>query len=146
MESLCSLDSPITGIDGEGNGTMRDLIASCEDMEEDILERIQYEELCTVLWDCVDSLPEKQAEAIRARYKDDLTFKETGERIGTTAAGARQWEAKALRELRKPSRAKHLRPFLPETDRIYSMGISGTGVGAFERTWTSATERAALKL
>ena len=131
MALLCSLDSPITGKDGAEGGTVGDLIASSEDMEGEVLDRVQYEELCAVLWDCVDSLPGKQAETIRARYKDGLTLKETGERIGTTLEAARQWEAKGLRELRKPSRARRLRPFLPEADRIYSMGIRELAWGRF---------------
>lgn len=146
MANLGSLDSPVTGYDGGEDATVSDFVPDNTDLEEDVTERIQQEQLQTVLWDCVNGLPGKQPEVIRARYHEGLTLKEVGERIGTNQEGARQWEAKALRELRKPSKAKRLRPFLPEHNRIYSMGISGTGVGVFERTWTSATERAALRI
>lgn len=56
--------------------------------------------------------------------------------MGVNTESARQWERMALRELRK---------FIEEHNRIFSMGSTGTGVGAFKRTWTSATERAAIE-
>lgn len=145
MARLGSLDSPVTGKEGDEDSTVGDFVRDPLDQIEDMEERIHHEQLRAVLWGCVDELPEKQAEAIRARYQDGLTLQETGKRIGTNKEGARQWEAKGLRELRKPSRAKRLRPFFEEYDRIFSMGSTGTGVRVFERTWTSATERAVLK-
>jgi len=56
----------------------------------------------------------------------------------------RQDEAQAMRELRKPKNYKRLRPFLPENEQIYSMGLVGNGVDRFNRTWTSTTERAVI--
>ena len=105
------------------------------------------EELRAVLWGTVDTLPEKQAETIRMRYQQSRTLKQIGEELGCSVEMARTHERKALRELRKPSRAKKLKPFFPEADRqrIYSRAISGTGLTSFEHSWTSATERAALQ-
>lgn len=142
MARLGSLDKPIKE---EEDGTIGDFVRDPLDQVEAAEERIQQEQLRAVLWGCVDELPEKQAEAIRARYRDGLTLLETGEHLGVNSEGARQLERKGLRELRKPSKRKLLQPFFPEYDRIFSMGTTGTGVGVFERTWTSATERAALK-
>ena len=142
MARLGSLDKPIKE---EDDGTIGDFVRDPSDLMQDAEERIQQEQLRAAIWGCVDELPEKQAEAIRARYRDGLTLKETGERLGVNIEGARQWERKGIRELRKPSKTKRLRPFFPEYDRIFSMGSTGTGVGIFDRTWTSATERAALK-
>lgn len=145
MASIGSLDSPVTGLDGGEDTTLEELTASGENLEEDVLERIQQEQLQAVLWDCVDSLEGQQPEVIRMRYQENMTREQVGQCFGMTPEAARQTEAKALRELRKPRNSDRFRPFLLE-ERIYSMGISGTGVGVFERTWTSATERAALKL
>ena len=99
-----------------------------------------------MLWGCVDELPEKEAEAIRARYRDGLTLKEIGERLGVNTEGARQRERKGLMMLRSTKRSKRLRPFFPEYGRIYSMSTAAVGHGHFERTWTSSTEYAALYL
>ena len=49
---------------------------------------------------------------------------------------------KGLEELRRPEKAARLRPYLDDT---YNRGLRGTGVTAFRRTWTSATERTALE-
>ena len=67
-----------------------------------------------------------------------------GREYDTSGEAVRQIQAKALRELRKPRYSKRLRPFVPEDERIYSMAITGNGVGKFNRTWTSSTERVAL--
>ena len=146
MASIGSLDSPVTGLDGGEDTTLEELTASGENLEEDVLERIQRQQLQAVLWDCVDSLEGQQPEVIRMRYQKDMIRDQVGQCIGVSAGEIRKLEEKAIRELRKPDRADRLRPFLPEAERIYSMGISGTGVESFRRTWTSATERAAMNL
>lgn len=67
-----------------------------------------------------------------------------GREYGTSGEAVRQIQAKALRELRKSRYSKRLRPFLPDADRIYGMALMGNGVGKFNRTWTSSTERVTL--
>lgn len=140
-----SLDVPI-GEDGDCS--LYDLIPGSMDEEEQVesivLEKVQKEELCAVVWPLVDSLTDDQAKTIRARYQDNMTFREIAEDQGVSVEMARQRERQGLRELRKPSKSKLLRPFLPDDDRIYSMGLQGNGVGSFNRTWTSSTERVAL--
>ena len=127
--------------------TAGDLLPGSADVEGDVLDRVEQEELRAVLWGTVDTLPEKQAAAIRMRYQQSRTLKQIGEELGCSVEMARTHERKALRELRKPSRAKKLKPFFPEADRqrIYSRAISGTGLTSFEHSWTSATEREAIK-
>lgn len=139
-----SLDMSV-GEDGEC--TVGDLLPGTADVEGDVLDRVEQEELRAVLCGTVDTLPEKQAAAIRMRYQQSRTLKQIGEELGCSVEMARTHERKALRELRKPSRAKKLKPFFPEADRqrIYSRAISGTGLTSFEHSWTSATERAALQ-
>lgn len=146
MTALASLDSPVTGIDGGEGTTVGDLVSSSEDLEGDVLERLDHERLCSVLWDCVDSLEGQQPDVLRQRYQCGLTLSEIGHKHGTTPEAARQIHAKALRELRKPSISNRLRPFLPEADQIYNMALYGNGVEHFNRTWTSSTERVALKV
>ena len=144
MANLGSLDAPVKGFEEDGV-TMSDGIPSAEDMEWDALDRLQHEQLKAVLWECVDSLPDRQQEVIRKRYQDNMTMAEIGREQGVTLEAIRQHEAKAMRELRKPKHYKRLRPFLPEDERIYSMGLSGNGVDRINVTWTSSTERAALR-
>lgn len=146
MAKIGSLDVPI----GEDEDcSLYELIPGSIDEEEQVesmvLEKVQKEELCAVVWALVDSLTDTQAKTIRARYRDNMTFREIAEDQGVSIDMARQRERQGLRELRKPSKSKLLRPFLPDDNRIYSMGLQGNGVGSFNRTWTSSTERAALR-
>lgn len=142
MVQIGSLDVPVGE---EGDCSMYDLLPSAIDEEEQTIEKIQHEQLCAVLWPLVDSLLGQQPQVIRARYQERRTLADIAKEKGVTLDAIRQQEAKGLRELRKPSKSKLLRPFLPEDDRIYSMGLQGNGVGSFNRTWTSSTERAALR-
>ncbi len=144
--ALVSLDSPVRNADGEEDAALVELVASAGCLEDDVLEGVQQEELCSVLWTCVDDLPGALPEVIRRRYQGGETLRQIGEAIGITTEAVRQQEGKALRELRKPSRAARLLPFFPEAERIYNMGLKGGGAAQFDRTWTSSTERAALRL
>lgn len=146
MSALVSLDSPVTGTDGGENTTAGEMVPSARNLEEEVLERVQQEELSRVLWDCVDSLPDKYPEVIRRRYQGGQSLRQIGEAVGVSTERVRQMEGKALRELRAPSKAKRLRPFLPEADRVYSEALKGGGAAKFGRTWTSSTERVALEL
>lgn len=146
MVALVSLDAPVTGTDGGEDTTAGELVPSAGNLEEEVLERMHQEELRRTIWDCVDSLPDKQPEVIRRRYQGAQSLRQIGEAMGATAAEVRGIEGKAMRELRRPSTMKRLRPFLPEAERIYSMGITGVGANRFNQTWTSSTERAALHL
>lgn len=143
IANMGSLDAPVKGYEEEGL-TMIEGIASGEDMEGDALDRLQHEHLKSVLWECVDSLHGRQPEVIRKRYQDNMTMREIGSVYGVSCEAIRQDEAQAMRELRKPKNSKRLRQFLPEEDRIYSMGLVGNGVDRFNRTWTSSTERAVI--
>lgn len=142
MVQIGSLDVPVGE---EGDCSMYDLLPSAIDEEEQTIEKIQHEQLCAVLWPLVDSLPGPQPQVIRARYQERRTLADIAKEKGVTLDAIRQQEAKGLRELRKPSRSKLLRPFLPDDDRIYSRALQGNGVGNFNRTWTSSTERVALE-
>lgn len=139
MARIESLDVPIGE---EGDGSLYDLLPNSGDEEEDILSKIQHEELCAVLWPTVDSLPERQSETLRARYQQNRTLKDIAQEKKVSLETIRQYEQKGLRELRKTHRQRMLRPFWEE--QIYSMGLKGNGVNKFNTTWTSSTERAAI--
>ena len=145
IAKLGSLDAPVKGFEEEGF-TVGDSVPSGEDMEWNTLDRLQHEQLKAVLWECVDSLQGRQPEVIRKQYQENMTLEAIGKEYGVSREAIRQDQAKALRELRKPKTSKRLKPFLPEDERIFSMGIVGNGAERFNRTWTSSTERAALKV
>jgi RNA polymerase sigma factor (sigma-70 family) len=106
--------------------------------------RIQNEQLKAVLWQEVDNLKPEQSNVLHKYYQGSSTLKECAECIGVSLTRAAQIHKAALRELRKPRHEKKLKPFA--LDYVRSSSIRGTGVGVFNRTWTSSTERTALKL
>ncbi len=146
MTAVKSLDAPIKGAEGEEDTTLGELAASAADPCEELLDRLEQEELCSVLWQCVDSLPGKQPDVIRSRYKDNMTMKQCGQFCRISEAEVRKQQLKALKSLRSGENAKKLRPFLPEDAWIYSGALIGNGVERFNHTWTSSTERVALEL
>ena len=146
MTAVKSLDAPIKGAEGEEDTTLGELAASATDPCEELLDRLEQEELCSILWQCVDGLPGKQPDVIRSRYKDNMTMKQCGQFCGISEAEVRKQQLKALRSLRSGENAKKLRPFLPEDAWIYSSALIGNGVERFNHTWTSSTERVALEL
>lgn len=140
MGHIQSLSTPL-GEDGDLS--LEDVIPDQRDDYAGVLDKVQQEELEAVLWPMVDSLEERQAQTLRARYQEGKTLKEIGEALGCSLEQARRIENQALRLLRRPRYTEQLRPFLDSF--TYSMGIKGTGLQRFRQTWTSATERAALR-
>lgn len=139
-----SIAAPAAGSE-DGSITVGDSIADPADHYEDMLDDIEDRQLKETLWGIVNDLPEQQADVIRARYQENLTMKETATRTGTTIEAARQCERKALREMRKPSKANRLKAFY-DSSYIYNRALYGNGTAEFNRTWTSSTERVALDL
>ena len=141
LDKMGSLDVPV----GENEeSTLCDVVACPDCSENEILDKIQAEQLKTVIWTLVDDLPGMAPEVLRARFQEDLTLKETAARVGTTIEAVRQWQSKGLRELRKPFRSNELKPFIWD-DYVYNQALRGNGAEHFNRTWTSSTERIALE-
>ena len=141
MNTSASLNEQVSE---ESNYTFEDSLQDFNtNIEESVLDEVQGEQLRNTIWSLVDSLNEKQAVTLRARYQENLTLKECGERLGVTSERARQYQENGLKELRKPSKARQLKPFL--YDRIESISLHGS-VSSFKNTGSSSTERAILKM
>lgn len=142
MANVISLDAPLAS-DEDGESSMMDIIPASCSLEDAILDKVQNEELKAVLWPMVDSLPDDQAELIRKQYNDKMSLNGAAASIGVTPSKARTITYKGLRTLRHPRYTKQLRPFLPE--KVEIMAYRGS-VQNFQNTWTSSTEKAAMKL
>lgn len=142
MANIGSLDKPV-GEDGELS--LHEIVPDCKDDKQAVLDSVEHEQLSKVLWGMVGELPEQQSGVIKKYYKDNMTLKEIGEANGVTIERIRQLKEQGLRTLRNPKRSRRLREFYPD-DRIYSSGLSGNGIGTFSRSWTSSTERTAMKM
>lgn len=146
VRQTVSLDAPSAGLDRIGGETVGDMLPASENLEENVIEQMQREECSREVWACVDELDPEQAAIIRARYQYSATLEEAGRWCGLTASEARTKQSKAIRRLRKWDYRERLARFLPEYEEIYGDGLRGNGVERFQRTWTSSTERAALRL
>ena len=100
--------------------------------------KLQQEQLKTAIWGAVDGLPGNQQEVVRKRYQEGMTLDQIGAGIGSTWQNVQRIEAAAFQNLR-------CNPRLQSFAEIYGSAIHGTGKRAFDRTWTSATERVAMK-
>lgn len=141
MSRVRSLDDYLSD---DEETTVGDMVPGCDDVERIVLDEIERNELKKILWSMVDSLPQKQPQVIRSLYQEGKTLKATGKIIGASPERVRTIKQNALRELRKPDRKRVLALCLPEA--IESMAYHHNGTSEFERTWTSSTELAALKI
>lgn len=141
LGTLASLDSDIPGAD---DMTLSETVPDTRDQYKDLLEEMNRQQLGGVLWKMVEDLPGKSSDVIRMKYKEELTAKETGDALGMPVEEVQRWQAKGLRELRKPDRSEILARLL-EDGEIYNSALHGTGVERFNSTWTSSTERTAIQ-
>lgn len=138
---IASLESPLPGEDGDM--TIGDSIPGETESADTVIGKMHQEQLKHAIWEAVDSLQQQQALVIRKRYMDEMSFAAAGAALGITGDKVRQEEAKGIRALREP----HAYPELHELagDMRYSEALRGGGVAQFRTTWTSSTERVALR-
>ncbi|EOS44097.1 sigma-70 family RNA polymerase sigma factor [Lachnospiraceae bacterium MD335] len=143
FDNIKSLDTPVG--DGEDSDIMlSDCIMGGQDIEKEVTDGIRDKELKETLRGMLAELTQEQQEVIRLHYSQNMTMPEIEALLHMKTGSAREQKDKALRELSKPHRKKKLEVFIEE--RISTRAMKGIGVGAFNRTWTSATEKEALKL
>ena len=142
MTAAASLDKPIDTGDSTG-GTLEELTPDRRNDIADAENRLYHEQLAHDLWDCVDSLPDKQPDVLRARYQQGATLEQTAELTGISKENARCQERRALNALRYGKNRARLSPYY---DEIRSAAMRGVGVERFRTTWTSATEYTAMRL
>lgn len=142
MGQIKSLSDPIGG--EEENPTVEDIIASDEDIEADVIKRLDTAAIKKELWIAVEQLPKEQAEIVRKRYQECMTLKELGEKLGTSREHIRQMEYKALKKLRMPNMSGKFRVYYEEY--LAAGPVLHVGLESFSRTWTSAVEKEVLGL
>ena len=141
MGQTGSIDMPI-GEDEED--VVGNLIPGNDNIETEVLDRVEFEQLKIVLWGMVDTLPKQQGDVLHQKYQQGRKLREIGEDIGVSDSYVRQLEGKALWSLGHSKNARVLRSFLPEIAECTA--YRHNGVSEFNRTWTSSTERAVLKM
>lgn len=98
----------------EEDFAIEDTIASDEDIEADVAKRLDTAAMKKELWIAVDELPIEQPEAIRKRYQQSMTRKDTGEALGIAAGAVQNLESKAMRTLRMPHKYRKFKPYFEQ--------------------------------
>ena len=137
LSDVGSLDA--VAVDGS---SIVELLGSSEDISNEIIEAHYLEQLKETLWPIVNGLDEAQANVIKLRYCENLTLEQVGNKLNMDPMKVKCEESKGMRRLQNPGNMAKLRPFLP--DQVEAVAFRGS-VGSFGRTWTSSTEKAAIK-
>lgn len=141
MQSPESLNKPVLN---EGTDKEVDLSETIPDAganpEEIAVNNVFYEEQRKAVWEIVNGLDQDEKEVIAKIYKNGESVE-----IVAQGLGCKQSQIYAIRNraLRKLSRNTKLIQYREE---ILSHAYRYIGLRAFERSWTSSTEAAAMKL
>ena len=140
MRQIGSLDAPITKEDSE---TIGELIGSGENMEEDIINRLDKEKAWKNLLESIEALPENQRIVVKMKYIDGMKQKEIAEVLGVSVNTVNRCDHNATGRLRRQESRTWHRYY----STIYLKAAVGhhVGVKAFQNTWTSEVEREALR-
>jgi RNA polymerase primary sigma factor len=110
-QQTVSLNAPVGD---DGDASVGDLIE--DKTAENPYDRTNYHLLKSTLADVLESLTERERKVLELRFGlvdgDMRTLEEIGRQYKVTRERIRQIEAKALRKLRHPTRARHLQGFL----------------------------------
>ena len=147
-ERMCKARSLSEIVGEENDGTeLQDMLADRDvNIEADCIDTEFLAELRKDLEYELQKLKADQADILRERYLGDdcPTFQQIADRTGEPVKVIRDREQMAIRRLRDGSRRGRLRAYLEEIDgKREALAYRGS-LGSFQRTWTSATERAAL--
>lgn len=140
--NLRSLDECIGGEDEEFS--LGDTVASDQNIEDDVIKKLDTAAMKEALWEAIDELPGKNmAEVLRYKYQDKMTLKQIGKSLGVATERARQIERDAMRKLRVPSRNKSFKGYYEQY--LAPATIHHVGLNEFKRTRLSSTELEALR-
>lgn len=141
LHYAASLDAPIDQEDADG-AALVDLVgdpagAAAFEAAED---EIYYSQLHEALERALCALPAEQAEPLRLKYYNGLTWGDVGTETGQTTGAAIARAKEGLRGIRRSPAGMALRRFI---DFDYYVG---TGLGSFNRTGCSVEERYLIRL
>lgn len=139
-----SLDRPISEDEPDGitfSDTVPDEAAA--QPFEDAEEKLWIQQLHAALDECLDTIPEKEAYAIRARYYHGQTQGQTAAVLGVSGSRVQQIERHGLRNLRSPGNRHRLEQYREEIISRYAS--RHTSFSTWEH-YGSAQERAVEEL
>lgn len=139
--NMQSLDAPLADDESSSFGEL--LPAAGMDVEGEVIERMERQELQATLWGMVRTLQDEQADVIIGKYAGNQSLRKVSEVMGISEERVNSLYYAGMKELRSPAKKSKLRRFLP--DEVHHHAYRQIGVKEFNCTWTSSTEKAALK-
>lgn len=132
-----SLDMEYSG--EEDSYTLADTIADSADIAEETCNRVMDEQI----WGIInETLPEEYVQVIKARYRDNLTYKQTAEIVNLSPEKCRQIEHAGIRKL---SYGKARAKLQQKLDYEYGSRLYKNGKHGFDIHFSSQVERLALR-
>lgn len=138
-DQVKSLDETMTDPDG-GEVPLSDFVKDPTDVIETAENKIFNQQLAERLLEAINKLKQFQQVVIYSYYFENQTLESIAKEENVTQKVVVRQRKNALRELRRNHK---LKAFLPE---IYSDALKGNSIHRFNESWTSSTERTALKL
>ncbi len=130
-----SLDTPLT--DETDSDDLMAIIADPAGMSglQAAEDKVFRQQLHDALEAALSRIPENSRDVLRLRFWEDKTFEDIGELYGVSKERVRQMENTALRQLRQPRNACHLRPYYDFDFYCH------TSLSAFNQSGMSVQER-----
>lgn len=142
MANVASTDSIIYSDDGSTNRII-DTLPGNED-ENSIIESIDYNMLRYEVMEVLNELPEDEKIIVLFKYIMEMETKEISKKIHSDEKDVVKIHRKAIRNLRKNATLRELKKTYSEY--FNSECYSHVGIDQYNRTWTSITEKVALKV
>lgn len=105
-----------TPVGEDGDTSLGDMIADSDTASP--AEAALHASLRATVREMLDDLTPREAKVLRMRFgidmSTDYTLEEVGKQFDVTRERIRQIESKAMKKMRHPSRADHLKAFLKE--------------------------------
>lgn len=140
-QQLRSLDEVLPGSEGV---TLGETVADPADPVSDLIEQEHAAALSAALWAAVDDLPKEQAAIIKGTFRDGQTVNQAAAAAGLPSWRGYELQRNGLQQLRTRQKYREMIiPFLG--DDLYSDAVHGSSAQRFRQTFTSSTEREALR-
>ena len=139
MGQIRSLSEPLGE---EEDYTLADTVASSENLEDDVIRKVDRERMRKGVQEEIERLPKEQAEVIRHRVIERKSLEETGKQIGRYRDAVNMLQRRAMRILTLPDRCGKYRSYYEEY--LAPAAVHHVGVKRFQETWTSEVEREVL--
>ena len=139
LNNSISLDAELDPDDPESDSLFDTISDGC-DYAGNVEHKLYLQQLHNELERVLSTIPDHEADVIRALFYDSKTLKAIAEKKSMSIENVRQLEAKGFRQLRKPQNKRALEQYLDSYTNFYS----SVSVDRFNATHTSSVEALVL--